>query len=172
SKDGEVQPHQDPTFVDESRFQSLGLWCPLTNVDTTSGCLYVLPESHRLNPGPRALLLFPYHELAPLLKSKLRPVPMAAGDAFIFCHKLFHASQPNRGSETRVVAAGLCVPRDAQLYYYYIDPASPKRIEVFEVDDLFYTRCIFGARPEGVPCVGTIDYWYEPLKTDRMFAIP
>ena len=170
---GEVALHQDITFVDESRYQSLGLWCPLTDVDTTNGCLHVIPGSHRLNPGPRGSTVgFPYADLLPALTRKLQPVPMAAGSGLIFCQKLFHASQPNRGTAARVVVGALCAPREAQLYCYYADPASPGRMEVYEVDDLFYTRYILQTRPKGVRRSGEIDYWYKPLTPERLAAFP
>jgi ectoine hydroxylase-related dioxygenase (phytanoyl-CoA dioxygenase family) len=162
--DGEVGLHQDPTLVDESRYDSLGLWCPLTDVGEVNGCLRVVPGSHRLNPGPRSPgAPFPYSELLPLFGRRLRPVPMAAGSAMIYSHKLFHSSLPNRGTRPRLAAGGLLAPHGAQLYCYYLDGASPDRMEVYEVDDLFYTRFIYGARPEGVPRVREIKCWHAPL---------
>lgn len=155
---GEVPVHQDLTFVDESRYQSLGIWAPLVDTNIDNGCLFVAPGSQRLNGGPRGVRTpHPY----PGLPLSLRPVPMKAGSVMVFCQKLFHASQPNRGNATRVVVGGLFVPREAQLYCYY--QASPSRMEIYEVDDLFYTRYIYTTRPEGVPRVAEIDYWYERL---------
>lgn len=161
---GEVGLHQDIAFVDESRYEALGLWCPMTDVDEVNGCLLVVPGSQRLNPGPRGPGTgFPYHELLPLFRRKLRPLPMAAGTAVLFSQKLFHASQPNRSATTRVAVGGLFAPIDAQLYCYYPDPSSARRMEVFEIDDLFYTRYTYRSRPEGVPRVGAIRYWHSLL---------
>ena len=161
---GEVRLHQDIAFVDESRYEALGLWCPLTDVDEVNGCLLVVPGSHRLNHGPRGPgTPFPYNELLPVLRRKLRPLPMAAGTAVLFSQRLFHTSQPNRSAATRVAAGGLLAPIGAQLYCYYPDPASPRRMEVFEIDDLFYIRYTYPSRPEGVPRVGVMKYWHTPL---------
>jgi hypothetical protein len=167
---GIVPLHQDLAVVDESRYQSLGIWCPLVDVDPVNGCLYVVPGSHRLNTGPRGPgTFFPYQELIPLFEQRhLRAVPMKAGQAFVFCQKVFHTSQPNRGSSPRIVAGGLFAPREAQLYCYYQEPQQPQRMTVFEVDDLFYTRYIYGTRPAGVPVVGEIDYWYDPIAPERL----
>lgn len=166
---GEVSLHQDIAFVDESRYESLGLWCPLTDVDEVNGCLLVAPGSQRLNQGPRGPgTPFPYRELLPLFRRKLRPLPMAAGGAVLFSQKLFHASRPNRGAAPRVVAGGLLAPRGAQLYCYYPDPSSDGRMEVFEIDDLFYTRYTYRSRPEGVPRVGAIEYWHAPLSAQDL----
>jgi ectoine hydroxylase-related dioxygenase (phytanoyl-CoA dioxygenase family) len=164
---GEVALHQDITLVDESRYQALNLWCPLVDTDVTNGCLLVAPGTERLNAGPRGPgTPFPYRELAKSFK--LRAVPMKAGSAMIFGQKLIHASPPNRSTATRVVVAGLFAPREAQLLCCYPD-AELKRMEVFAVDDLFYTRYIYRTRPEGVPRIGVIDYWHAPL-TARQLA--
>jgi hypothetical protein len=166
---GEVMLHQDIAFVDESRFQSLGIWCPLVDADPVNGCLSVVPGSHRFNRGPRGPgTPHPYRELDPSFAPQLRAVPMKAGSAMIFCQKLFHASRPNRGTAARVAVGCLFVPQDAQLYCYYPDPAAPQRMEVFEVDDLFYTRHLYRTRPEGVPRVAVIDYWYETIDRTRL----
>jgi hypothetical protein len=77
----------------------------------------------------------------------------------VFSAKLFHASPPNRGKAVRVAAGALIVPRPAQLYCYYADPAAPDQVEVFAVDDAFYTRYDYGTRPTGVPRVGV---WRAP----------
>ncbi len=151
---GEIQLHQDITFVDESRYQSLGLWCPLVDVDPVNGCMDVLPGSHRGDTPPRTPgTPQPYRGTG---RPTTVPVPMRAGDVMIFSQKLFHASPPNRGKAIRVAAGALVVPREAQLYCFYPDAAAPERVEVFAVDDRFYTQYEYGTRPSGVPRVGVI----------------
>ena len=166
---GEMPFHQDPTFVDETRFQSLGIWCPLVDVDEANGCLYIVPGSHRLNHGPRGpLTSFPYGDLIPLLLAEhARPVQMKAGQAVIFCQRVFHTSPPNRGEITRVVATALTVPAAAQLRYYQQDHARAE-MEVFEVEDLFYTRHIIGGPAREGRSIGVVDYYYEPVTVDRL----
>jgi hypothetical protein len=66
------------------------------------------------------------------------------------------------------VAGALAVPRDAQLYCYYCRSAPPQRVEVYEVDDLFYTRYAYGLPPSGVPQVDDIAYWHDPLLPDQL----
>lgn len=166
---GEVMIHQDIAFVDESRYQSLGIWIPLMDVDTSNGCVWALPGSHRFNPGPRGPgTPYPYREMDPLLYPRLRPIPMKAGSLMVFCQKLFHASRPNHTATTRVAVGGLLVPQAAQLYCYYAESHAARRIEVFAVDDLFYTRYQYRSRPEGVQRVGTIDYWYQAMDRKQL----
>ncbi|HEX9985823.1 MAG TPA: phytanoyl-CoA dioxygenase family protein [Thermoanaerobaculia bacterium] len=166
---GQVMIHQDIAFVDESRYQSLGVWCPLVDADTTNGCLYVLPGSHRFNTGPRGPgTPYQYRALDADIERRLRAEPMKAGSAMIFCQKLFHASPPNRGKVKRVAVGALLVPKEAQLYCYYPAPKNPGKLEVFAVDDEFYTQYTYRSRPEGVPRAGVIDYWYAPLDRKRL----
>ena len=164
---GYVRLHQDPSLVDEEQYESLALWVPLVDTDLTNGCLSVIPGSHRFNRGPRGSgTPFPYNDLT-ILDSHLRPLPIKAGTAMIFSGKLFHTSLPNRGTAPRVVAGAVIAPRDAQLRCYWPDPALPGKLAVYEVDDLFYTRYLYGTRPEGSR-TAVVDYWYEPLDTARL----
>jgi hypothetical protein len=160
---GEVGLHQDPTFLDEGQYDAVGVWAPLIDVDETNGCLRVIPGSHRWNTGPRGPATpFAYPTHLPMLCQKLRAVPMRAGSAMLFSVKLFHASQPNRGTEPRVAVGGLLAPREAQLYCLY--PSRKRgRMDVYEIDDLFYTRYVYHSLPQGVPRVGWIPYWHSPL---------
>jgi len=164
---GEMPFHQDPAFVDETRYQSLGLWCPLVDVDVENGCLCAVPGSHNLNRGPRGpFTSFPYEDFVPLIRERyLRPVPMKAGEAFVFCQKVFHTSGPNRGGATRPVATALLAPEGVPLRFYH---QRGDTMEVYAVDDLFYTRHILGSEPQGATLIGTIDYTYEPLSAERL----
>lgn len=166
----EVQMHQDWSFVDETQFASYGIWCPLTDVDRQNGCLSVIQGSHLFNRHPRGLLNeFPYPELLPALQADwLTHIPMRAGQALVYDSRLFHCSAINHSDEERIVAAGLMVPQAAALRYYHRDlqnPAAP--LEVFEVDDDFYTRLIIGVRPEGITPIDWVAQHYEPLSLDR-----
>ena len=167
---GELPIHQDPTVVDESRYEAIAFWCPLVDTDEVNGCVHVVPGSHRFNSGPRAPgVPYPYRALDPLFrKAGLRPVPVRAGDLMIFSQKLFHASPPNRGRASRIVAGALLVPREAQLYCLFPDADDPARLEIFAVDDAFYTRYHYGVRPEGVPRVGFLDYRFDPITPGQL----
>jgi hypothetical protein len=148
---GVVQLHHDWTFVDEARFQSVGIWCPLADVDTENGCLQVVPGSHKLYPGLRpALEPFPYADLE--VDGRALPmidVPMRAGQAFFFTQALFHSSPPNRSARERVVAGGLAIPDESRLRYVVRDAdCGPNHLAVYEVDDEFYRTYLYGMRPD------------------------
>lgn len=171
---GEVPLHQDPSFVDERRYTSIGFWVPLTDVDTTNGCLHVIAGSHRLNPVFRAANDgFAYEELAPQLRDKLTPIPMRAGRAFVFRQSVFHASLPNRGGEVRVAAAGIALPREAPLWYVYASDGAPNRKEVFVVHDAFYREHRYATRPVGLEPIAVFDappLQLDPARVDAVLA--
>jgi ectoine hydroxylase-related dioxygenase (phytanoyl-CoA dioxygenase family) len=160
SEVSEVPLHQDWSFVDEQRFTSIGLWCPLIDVNVENGCLQMVKGSHAFGHPPRAACTpFAYPELVPYLRAtSLMPIPMKAGQAMLFDQRLFHASPPNRSLVERVAATAVLVPNESTLrYYHVVDRHKPTCIEVFEVDDQFYLRHVAGHRPEQGISLGVVD---------------
>jgi ectoine hydroxylase-related dioxygenase (phytanoyl-CoA dioxygenase family)/2-polyprenyl-3-methyl-5-hydroxy-6-metoxy-1,4-benzoquinol methylase len=142
---GLVPPHQDWTFVDESRFWSATIWCPLEDVSVESGALALLKGSHRLydevRPSPSPQYTPPFKSELSLIFPYMTPVELTAGRAVVFDNRTLHASPPNASNRTRV-AFGLGVThRDATLRHYYLLPGQTKRlIEGYEVTADFFLR--------------------------------
>lgn len=169
--EGVVQVHQDPSFVDEDQFSSVGVWIPLVDTDMSNGGIAVLPGSHRWNSGPRSFGGWsPYWQLSAQMLEQAQPLQIRAGSALVFSQKLFHGSPTNRSEATRVSAAALLVSKEAPLRCYYADPETPRHLAVFEVDDLFYTRYPYATRPEGVPQVATVERAYEDIVDHLLLA--
>jgi Phytanoyl-CoA dioxygenase (PhyH) len=170
---GVVQIHQDPTFVDEERYDTVGLWVPLVDTDVMNGAISVLPGSHRWNNGPRGFggCPSPYLDLLPSFVEHAQPLPMKAGAALVFSQKLFHGSPANRGRTTRITAAVLLAPNEAPLRCYHANPALPGKLEVFAVDDLFYTRYPYATRPVGVPRIAVVDHRHDRIGRDQLAAL-
>ena len=169
--DSKVQMHQDWSFVDETKYNSYGIWCPLINVNPLNGCIHLVKSSHRLNTKPRGLFNdFPYENLLPLIEQKyLTDIPMQAGQALVYNTRIFHCSPPNQTARERVALAGLMIPQDSILRYYHCDfQNNPSQLEVFEVDDEFYTRVILGIKPEGLTSLGFIEREFEPLTAENI----
>lgn len=154
---GEVPIHQDWSFVDESKFTSLGLWCPLVDVDSQNGCLHIVQGSHRRATLLRAACTpFLYPQLIPTLYEQyLTAVPMKAGDIILFDNRLFHCSFPNWSDQDRTAATAVLIPNHSRLMYYHApDPYYPHRIERFEVEDDFYLQHPEGERPQQATSLG------------------
>ncbi|MFT4600101.1 MAG: hypothetical protein ACI857_000271 [Arenicella sp.] len=139
-----VPPHQDWTFVDEDKFCSATLWTPLMDVTEENGALGVIPSSHKLfnhprsSPSPQSksaladhvFTLFPFVEI----------VEMKAGETLIFNNKLIHASPPNLTDSPRIAVGIGITQKEAKLrHYYHIPNSKPAQLEVYEVEQEFYT---------------------------------
>lgn len=151
SPDSEVPMHQDWSFVDESQFFSIGVWCPLEAVDLRNGCLQIVKGSHTYAKLPRAACTpFAYPDLVPMLHEHyLSPVPMQAGQALLFDHRLFHCSPANQSNSDRIAATAVLIPQASQLQYYHAcDRHHPTELEIFQVADDFYLHHIPGTRPQ------------------------
>lgn len=186
SPESELQIHQDWSFVDEGRFTSLGIWCPLVDVNEQNGCLRLLAGSQRLNTKARGQVTpIPYRNLFSTIDLKyITHIPMKAGQAILQSQQLFHGSCSNLSTHERVAAYAVLVPTDATLLFYYHDLQNrPDKLEVFEVDDDFYaryvpgsfyvdnesvTRYVPGTRPVGLKSLGLIDYEFEPITQERL----
>lgn len=157
--------HYDWSVVDTDRFNSLGVWCPLIDVNNSNGCLKMVKGSHKLHNKPwGGSGDFPYKHLLPTIEAKyLTELPIKAGEAVIFDTKIFHGSFPNQTTNERVVLVGLMIPTDSTLRYYHGDPKEPSNLEVFEVDDEFYTSNIWGVKPEGLNSLGFVNREVDPI---------
>lgn len=166
-----VPPHQDWTFVDETRFDSYTCWVALMDMDADNGAMCVVPGSHkffdypRVSPSPQSkspltdhyFTIFPYVKL----------LEMKAGEALIFNNKTIHASPPNT-RDTGRIAVGIGITQQAaQLKHFYELPGTnPSLVREFDVDETFFIRfnnkslgAIYdeGNEPEGLELVSTIE---------------
>ncbi len=119
---GEVPVHQNWNFVDESRFCSVSIWCPLVDVGPENGALEVIPGTHRIFRNvlrsPSIPWFFKSYKDV-LLREYLQVVPVKAGEALIFDDSLIHYSKPNRGDYDRTVIQVIAIPQGAQAKHYY-----------------------------------------------------
>lgn len=104
SAQSEVVPHQDWTYVDETRFNSFNIWIPLQDVDTQNGCLTFLPKSHKIHYSHRPSPQYPgtFDVVMKQVYTKMIPIEMKAGEAVIFNHATLHGSVPNTSGKKRV----------------------------------------------------------------------
>ena len=166
---GVVPPHQDWTLVDESRFDSATIWCPLIDVNADNGARAVLKGSHRLydhvRPSPSPQYAPPFRTELLTIFPYMTVVPLRAGQALVFNHQTVHASPPNTTRDRRLAFGVGVTHRDAQLVHHYLLPGQPEPLtEAYEVTPAFFlahnnarlsalhTR---GERPTGLKSLGT-----------------
>lgn len=169
--------HQDWSFVDETRYDAATLWAPLIDVDSHNGCLLVVPGSHKLNRQVRGFNTnFPYEALIPaLLRAHTVAVPLRAGQAIIFSQRLFHASNPNLGNQTRLCVNTLVVPRAAQLHYHYVHGQGADlagMVECFAVDKPWYQTYQWGSRPPAAMRLSLSGERCDPIAPADLAALP
>ncbi|AFY85514.1 phytanoyl-CoA dioxygenase family protein [Oscillatoria acuminata] len=170
SKNNPIHLHQDPSFTDETQYSSLGIWCPLNDVNVESSCLCIVKGSHQLNLQKRNynLVFLPYDQniISYIENNYLTPVSLKEGQAILFDKRLIHGSPSNTSNIERVAATCFTIiPDEAPLYCCYKPSKELKQLEIYEVDDDFYNRYIYGEKPhgDGVTLIKTEPYTYDPL---------
>ena len=166
---GLVPLHQDATFVDETRFASLNIWCPLRDVDIKNGALVVVKGSHRCNRRPRpAYARFPYPDLLHIVRDGyLAVLKMRAGQAVVYNPSLWHGSGVNLQPQDRVAVVAVVADSAAQLLCFHHDGANrPRELEIFEVPDDFYVGHVAGTRPRRGTSRGHIVFETPDLTPD------
>jgi hypothetical protein len=98
--------HQDWTLVDESKYTSASIFCPVEDVTLENGCLQILKGSHKWFKNVARSINIPslFIEFSQIEKG-LKAMPVKAGEAVLFDHKVFHGSLPNFTNKTRVAVA-------------------------------------------------------------------
>ena len=164
---GFVPPHQDWTFVDESRFCSATVWCPLVDVNVDNGALCLLRASHRLydhvRPSPSPQYAPPFADQLFTIFPYMNVIELRAGQAVVFNNQTLHASPPNTHPQTRVAFGIGVTHRDARLRHYYLLPGNADLMEGYEVSqDFFFSYNnarlaglhARGERPQGLNSIG------------------
>ena len=153
-----LNAHQDTTMVSYNANRTgLTLWSPLMDVDESNGCVQVIPNSHRYNRLPRATGCdFAYKDYSEEIIEQMTPVHLERGEVLVMDQSLIHYSGANKSDYVRVAAMGMFKPKEDKLIYY--NPVNGcKELEVFEVENDFYTYHMLTHRPEGLSPVKTIN---------------
>lgn len=168
--------HQDPTYVDESKYHGMTIWVPLVDTDEHNGALEVIDRSHLLNSGPRGTFpRFPYQELVPLFLDKyFKRLDIKAGQAYIGNSKVLHWSPANRSNIERVAAISWMSEEESQMRCYYQDFQNPgDTMEVFELDQNHYVEAPLFSRPDENKAkkIEDVPYYFEPLNEEKIESI-
>lgn len=156
---GQKEIHRDFQMVDESRFRSVCIWVPLTDVDSSNGALAVLRGSHMVATGPRsvpATPLLPKDPLPDLEFADLGVVKAAVGDAVVFDLAIVHGSAENHSSRPRFAVGIAYAPQAAEISMLYCH--QDDRIEKLAVPDPdVFRRIRWSERPVELASMGFLD---------------
>lgn len=117
SNQGDLPLHQDWSFVDERAARSISVWIPLQAVEAGNGCMTVVPGSHRHEQPPRGIGSgFRYRTIEPELRAHhLIDLPLGAGEAILFDHRLIHGSHSNESERKRLAVGAVLIPESVPL---------------------------------------------------------
>ena len=173
--------HQDWMLVEEPKYTSFFVWCPLVDVGDTNGAMEMVKRSHLFDFRPRgANITLPCH-IPPLsehiVKNFLTPVYLKKGQAFIFNHNVIHRSKPNLSDKDRPVAATVMVHDKADIFHYHWKQGNDM-IEKIKVPRDFYLNYNYYkdfvekletqdiTRPPGGEVVELIPHKFVPISND------
>ena len=171
-EDSAFHTHQDWTMVDEHRFRTVNVWCPLVDTHVGNGAMRVLPGSHRVLRAIRCSPMPPAGSESPGWQvgwAEMDPVPVRAGQALIFDHAILHSSGPNDSDVVRPAVAAAFKPRSADLFHWFLPDPTSDRLEVLGIGHDFFADVVVGERPDA-PVVGHDTYVADRFGKDELLA--
>jgi len=113
--------HQDWSFIEEEKLESINVWIPIDNITDESGRLFVIPKSHILFNnirGSNFQSFLPVYKYSELLKKYYKKLTINKGSALVFSNKLAHGSYENKSHKPRICIALCCIPKKSKLIHY------------------------------------------------------
>lgn len=168
--DSAFQTHQDWTMVDEAKFRTVNVWCPLVDSTVANGAMRVLPGSHNVLRALRCSPMPPVGYQNPgwsLSWEDMAVVQVRRGEALVFDHALLHSSGPNLSGALRPAVAAAFKPREARLMHWYLPDAAEAELEVYEIAPEFFDEIDIGDRP-AYRIVDRVPFTWEQLTLDDM----
>ncbi len=158
---GEVPMHQNWAFVDEWKYTSISVWCPLVDSFKENGALQIVPGSHKRFAPVRGPLI-PWeleHLKKELVENHMVPMEIKAGQAVILDDSVVHYSAPNMTDGLRLAIQLIMIPPNTPtIHYHMTDENGDKVIKVFEVDQEFYMQFHPWLKPKDQKLIKTIPY--------------
>lgn len=161
SQKGEVPMHQNWAFVDEWKYSSVSIWCPLVDSNEQNGTLQVVPGSHkRFAPVRGPLIPWELEHLKDhIIKDYMVPMNLKAGQALILDDSIIHYSAPNRTDGLRLAIQLIMTPPNVpSIHYHMTEENGKKLVKIYEVDHEFYMQFHPWLKPKEQKLIKTIPY--------------
>ena len=134
--------HADWTYVSEPENISISMWIPLVNTTKQNGCLGVIPYSQHLSRnvrGPKITQVLPPYDTM-LIQKMGKLIPIKAGQAILYDHRLLHYSPANNSNDVRPALNISIVPENTEIIHYTC-PEGQDLIHKYIINDLnFFVR--------------------------------
>lgn len=136
----DIQPHQDWSFVDETKYWSLNMWLPLIDVDENNGTITFVKGSHKFLDTYRGSgTPEVYSHLLDIAAPYFEPVPLNAGESVFFFHNILHGSTYNKMQHARVCIGVTLTQKDAPVIFYHKNNDEETTC-IYKADETFYIR--------------------------------
>lgn len=149
-----IGPHQDMSFVDESRFRSYAIWIPLVATSLENGALQILPGSHlaldnlRVMPGDPPWFK---DDLEGIETSDFVALETEPGQVVVWDHAVLHASGGNFTDQLRPALLAAFKPVEAELLHYHMVDRGSAEVDVYDGSGEFFKELIIGTQPTVEP---------------------
>lgn len=174
---GEVPIHQNWNFVDEEKYVSISIWCPLVDVAEINGTLEVVDKTHKIFRNiirsPSIPWFFTGYEKH-IINKYCKPIEVKAGEVLIFDDSIIHYSKPNNGTYNRLVIQIIAKPKEVQAKHYYLKKGFLKNeMQEMDVDKNFFLNFKYHIteKPEGEIRSKNIDYKLPKINKKRFDEI-
>jgi SAM-dependent methyltransferase len=149
--EGRFPVHQDWRYVQEPDFLSYAVWIPLQDTDETNGTLGVLSGSHQVLTAPRGPFLHePFAGISEEVRNRYgKLIPLKAGEALIWDHRLLHYSNANLSTQPRLAVTVIMVPEQAKTFHCFRRSEDPEdRCRLYEISREFFHHYQIGSEPK------------------------
>lgn len=150
-EDSAMYLHGDWTHVDEKKYRTVNVWCPLLEINDENGAICLLKGSNRLfNYIRGAAIPDAFNYLGEeALQPYLTDIYLNAGDVIMWDHCIIHGSRKNISKQTRVAAILNMRPADSTFYLYFANPmGKPEHIDVYAPPPDFFLEQDSANKPE------------------------
>jgi ectoine hydroxylase-related dioxygenase (phytanoyl-CoA dioxygenase family) len=163
--------HQDWSVVEEEKYSTMFIWCPMQDVSPLNGGIFLLEGSHTYfnnlrsgsYPSNRYILPVAY-------KQWIKNIPVKSGEALIYSDKIFHGSHKNAGADDRIIATARVTTKNAPLVYFH--KTKVDEVSVYQASSSFYLNHIDsiakGNMPDHVPLLYKRNYQHREISVDDL----
>ncbi len=149
-KKGILNPHQDSSLTDEVKYHSYFLWYPINGAGHDDGTIEIIPYSHKLQIPQRSLNIhWTLSEYENKLWELMQKISVKQGQAVVINSKTIHGSGINKKKTVRVASNIFLKPKEAPFLHYFANLPNDEQIEIFEVDEQFYSNKNILEKPIG-----------------------